>query len=128
MPIIKNAVRKCAVCGKLFRPHRANQKTCDAGCRAVYNLYVPKDWRIGKCEACGKTFMTRQPKRKYCNDVCRGIGNDKKVWEDHVCENPECGKTFRRSTKKKKYCCATCNARVKSAREREKRQHEQTAT
>ncbi len=116
-------VRRCVICGKLFRPTQWKQKTCDVGCRAVSQIRPKKGTHAGTCEWCGKPFVTRQD-RKYCNNICRANGNDKKVFKEATC--PECGKTFQKSTEKKVYCGSACYRAAKSKREKARREREQT--
>jgi hypothetical protein len=114
-------VKRCAICGKVFKSTRPNQKTCGIVCSTLLKgtYRVKKGEHNGVCKACGKPFVTHQH-RDYCNDVCRAIGNDKKVWTKAVCER--CGEPFERSSKRKVYCDKNdCYRLAKIERDKERR-------
>jgi hypothetical protein len=114
-------VKRCAICGKIFKTARPRQRTCGTMCSILLKgtYRVKKGTHKGVCRACGKPFVTNQH-REYCNDVCRAIGNDKKVWETVPCAR--CGEPFSRSSKRKVYCDANdCYRLAKIDRDKERR-------
>lgn len=62
--------RCCIICGKEFRPKKAEQRCCSAACANIQAHKTVKKYYT--CQQCGKPFWKPNAFRmKYCSDKCR---------------------------------------------------------
>lgn len=73
--------KKCAVCGRGFRPRAPNAKFCSHDCykRAMNARYVARKrekrraaLEIRTCPTCGQEFRQGDPRQVYCSRACLG--------------------------------------------------------
>lgn len=70
--------RQCVICGKTYKVHQGNQRTCGAyECRKAYakrNAKVGADEELiwqPICQNCGKEFKPAYEHEHFCSDKCR---------------------------------------------------------
>jgi hypothetical protein len=68
-------LKRCEVCGELYKPNGYHQKYC-VGCKPTRTKSRDK-----KCDMCGKPFKDygRQNNTKYCSDRCRRLAHNEQA-------------------------------------------------
>ncbi|MBE6005627.1 MAG: hypothetical protein E7238_00385 [Sarcina sp.] len=74
----KQDLKRCAVCGKLFRPYSGSSKMCSDACRKerIRRQQSPNygAWRTEReCEICGKTYIPKAKNQKTCSPECSKV-------------------------------------------------------
>ena len=134
-------IMKCVVCGKEFKPIRANQKTCSKECRDKKNREYArnsneqrKHLEVIKCIVCGKEFKQTHGSQTMCSEECRKeyrrqYHENLRRMKPHTCKISicsECGKEFENPGGKRLTCSPECRKararKVQSESRRQKRQ------
>ena len=122
-------MKRCALCGTEFKPHRPYQKYCgrecymEAGRRRSRKGIIPNP---KKCEICGTEFKPHRPYQKYCGRECY-MEAERRRSRKGIIPNPKkcaiCGTEFKPYRPNHRYCSRSCqheNDRRRAAARRAK--------
>lgn len=100
------ARRPCPVCGKEFKPTRADQITCSHEC----SLNRQREVKLRTCPVCGREFdYGKHPEKATCSKACAGELRRKGPMHS-FCER--CGKRIeRKGDRYRRFCSSECRAR-----------------
>lgn len=98
--------RPCPVCGKEFKPTRADQITCSHEC----SLNRQREVKLRTCPVCGREFdYGKHPEKATCGKACAGELRRKGPMHS-FCER--CGKRIeRKGDRYRRFCSSECRAR-----------------
>lgn len=117
-------IKKCIVCGQVFRAGQFNQKTCGGECRRKHsNGVLPPTF--ANCEVCKTRFQKRTKLSRYCGRECSELARNERRRRHNETRPAEkscqaCGVAVSLRSSIGPFCCLTCRRKVYPIRPRQK--------